>query len=162
MRDDHAHLWLLSSVLSSNALTLFSPHPLLPTYLLTEPNRQGFISVLRLVFNWVFLKVVSMDQIDMIFTAVVSILTLHFFIFCPSKLRQIKILKIILTGVRSNKIWLPKNHGHYLIVSPLHGHGEVANENSLILPRTLSIVGALVLLKRRAGKKSASSAFRLA
>ena len=44
-------------------------------------------------------------------------------------------------------------HGHYLIISPLHGHGEVANENSLILPRTLSIVGALVLLKRRAGKK---------
>ena len=53
-------------------------------------------------------------------------------------------------------------HGHYLIISPLHGHGEVANENPLILPRTLSIVGALVLLKRRAGKKNASSAFRLA
>ena len=44
-------------------------------------------------------------------------------------------------------------HGLYLIISPLHGHGEVANENPLILPRTLSIVGALVLLKRRAGKK---------
>ena len=44
-------------------------------------------------------------------------------------------------------------HGHYLIISPLHRHGEVANENPLILPRTLSIVGALVLLKRRAGKK---------
>ena len=44
-------------------------------------------------------------------------------------------------------------HGHYLIISPLHGHGEVANENPLILPCTLSIVGALVLLKRRAGKK---------
>ena len=44
-------------------------------------------------------------------------------------------------------------HGHYLIISPLHGHGEVANENPLILPRTLSIVGALVLLERRAGKK---------
>ena len=44
-------------------------------------------------------------------------------------------------------------HGHYLIISPLHGHGEVANENPLTLPRTLSIVGALVLLKRRAGKK---------
>ena len=42
-------------------------------------------------------------------------------------------------------------HGHYLIISPLHGHGEVANENPLILLRT--IVGALVLLKRRAGKK---------
>ena len=53
-------------------------------------------------------------------------------------------------------------HGRYLIISPLHGHGEVANENPLILPRTLSIVGALVLLKRRAGKKNASSAFRLA
>ena len=26
-------------------------------------------------------------------------------------------------------------HGHYLIISPLHGHGEVANENPLILPR---------------------------
>ena len=44
-------------------------------------------------------------------------------------------------------------HGHYLIISPLHGHGEVANESPLILPGTLSIVGALVLLKRRAGKK---------
>ena len=44
-------------------------------------------------------------------------------------------------------------HGHYLIISSLHGHGEVANENPLILPRTLSIVGALVSLKRRAGKK---------
>ena len=44
-------------------------------------------------------------------------------------------------------------HGHYLIISPLHGHGGVANENPLILLRTLSIVGALVLLKRRAGKK---------
>ena len=44
-------------------------------------------------------------------------------------------------------------HGHYLIISPLHGHGEVANENPLTLPRTLSIVGALVLLKRRTGKK---------
>ena len=53
-------------------------------------------------------------------------------------------------------------HGHYLIISPLHRHREVANENPLILPRTLSIVGALVLLKRRAGKKNASSAFKLA
>ena len=44
-------------------------------------------------------------------------------------------------------------HGHYLIISPLHGHGEVAHENPLILPRTLSIVGVLVLLKIRAGKK---------
>ena len=44
-------------------------------------------------------------------------------------------------------------HGHYLIISPLHGHGEVANENLLILPRTLSIAETLVLLKRRAGKK---------
>ena len=44
-------------------------------------------------------------------------------------------------------------HGHYLIISPLHGHREVANENPLILPRTLSIVGALVLLKRCVGKK---------
>ena len=43
-------------------------------------------------------------------------------------------------------------HGLYLIISPLHGHGEVANENPLILPRTLSIEGSLVL-KRRAGKK---------
>ena len=32
----------------------------------------------------------------------------------------------------------------------VQAHGEVANENPLILPRTLSIVGALVLLKRRA------------
>ena len=53
-------------------------------------------------------------------------------------------------------------HGHYLIISPLHGHGEVANDNPLILLRKLSIVGALVLLKRRAGKKNATSAFRLA
>ena len=44
-------------------------------------------------------------------------------------------------------------HGHYLIISPLHRHREVANENPLILPRALSIVGALVLLKRCAGKK---------
>ena len=44
-------------------------------------------------------------------------------------------------------------HGHYPIISPLHGYGEVANESPLILPRTLSIVGVLVLLKRRAGKK---------
>ena len=42
-------------------------------------------------------------------------------------------------------------HGHYLIISPLHGHGEVANENPLILPRTLSIIGALVFLT--CGKK---------
>ena len=44
-------------------------------------------------------------------------------------------------------------HGHYLIISPLHGDGEVANENPLILPHTLSIVGALVLLKRKQEKK---------
>ena len=50
-------------------------------------------------------------------------------------------------------------HGHYLIISPLHGHGEVTNENPLILPRTLSIVGALVLLKRRAGKKKCELRF---
>ena len=49
-------------------------------------------------------------------------------------------------------------HRHYLIISPLHGHGEVSNENPLILPRTLSIVGALVLLKRSAEKKNASIA----
>ena len=42
-------------------------------------------------------------------------------------------------------------HWHSLIISPLQGHGEVANENPLILPRTLSIVGALVLLT--CGKK---------
>ena len=44
-------------------------------------------------------------------------------------------------------------NGHYLIISPLNGHGEVAIKNPLILTRTLSIVGALVLLERRAGKK---------
>ena len=44
-------------------------------------------------------------------------------------------------------------HGHYLIISPLHGHREVANENPSILPSTLSTVVALVLLKRRTGKK---------
>ena len=49
--------------------------------------------------------------------------------------------------------------GHYLIISPLHEHGEVANEYPLILPRTLSIVGALVLLKRRAGKKKCELRF---
>ena len=38
-------------------------------------------------------------------------------------------------------------HGHYLIISPLHGHGEVANENSLILLRTLSIVSLSVAAK---------------
>ena len=31
-------------------------------------------------------------------------------------------------------------HGHYLIISPLHRQGEVANENPLILPCTLSLV----------------------
>ena len=51
------------------------------------------------------------------------------------------------------------NHRHYLIISPLHGHGEVANENPLILPHTLSIVGALVLLKRCAGKKKCKLRF---
>ena len=51
-------------------------------------------------------------------------------------------------------------HGHYLIISPLHGHGEVANENPLILPRILSIVGALALLKRRAGKKKCELRFQ--
>ena len=45
------------------------------------------------------------------------------------------------------------------IISPLHGHGEVANENPLIFPHTLSIVGALVLLKRRAGKKKSELRF---
>ena len=49
--------------------------------------------------------------------------------------------------------------GHYLIISPLHGDGEVANENPLILPHTLSIVGALVLLKRHAGKKKCKLRF---
>ena len=44
-------------------------------------------------------------------------------------------------------------HRHYFIINPLHGHREVANENPLILPRTLFIVGALVLLERRVGKK---------
>ena len=38
-------------------------------------------------------------------------------------------------------------HGHYLIISPLHGHGEVANENSLILLGTLSIVSLSVAAK---------------
>ena len=50
-------------------------------------------------------------------------------------------------------------HGHYLIISPLHGHGEVANENPLILSCTLSTVGALVLLKRRVGKKKCELRF---
>ena len=40
-----------------------------------------------------------------------------------------------------------------------NGHGEVANENPLMLPCTLSIVGALVLLKRRAGKKKFELSF---
>ena len=44
-------------------------------------------------------------------------------------------------------------HGHYLIISPLHRHGEVANENPLILPRTLSLVRALVLLRDVREKK---------
>ena len=50
-------------------------------------------------------------------------------------------------------------HGHYLIISPLHGYGEAANENPSISTRTLSIVGALVLLKRRAGKKKCELRF---
>ena len=53
-------------------------------------------------------------------------------------------------------------HRHYLTFSPLHGRREVANKNPLILLCTLSIVGALVLLKRHVEKKNASSAFRLA
>ena len=51
------------------------------------------------------------------------------------------------------------HHGYYLIISPLHRHGEVANENPLILPCTLSIVGALVLLKRCAGKRKCKLCF---
>ena len=54
---------------------------------------------------------------------------------------------------RPYKVLLLACAANYATGSPLHGHGEVANENPLILPRTLSIVGALVLLKRRAGKK---------
>ena len=54
---------------------------------------------------------------------------------------------------RPYKVLLLACAANYTTGSPLHGHGEVANENPLILPRTLSIVGALVLLKRRAGKK---------
>ena len=69
-----------------------------------------------------------------------------------------QLYKIVVTH-QAEKIWMydpttvQSYHGHCLIISPLPGHGEVANENPLILPRTLSIVGALVLLKRRAGKK---------
>ena len=44
-------------------------------------------------------------------------------------------------------------HGHYLMINPLHRHTEVANENPLILLCTLTILRALVLLKRHAGKK---------
>ena len=32
-------------------------------------------------------------------------------------------------------------HGHYLMINPLHRHREVANENPLILPCTLTILG---------------------
>ena len=45
------------------------------------------------------------------------------------------------------------NHRHYLIISPLHGHGEVANENPLILQRTLSIKGALVFFVEETCRK---------
>ena len=48
-------------------------------------------------------------------------------------------------------------HGHYLIISLLHR--EAANVNPLILPRTLSIVGALVLLKRCVGEKKCELRF---
>ena len=44
-------------------------------------------------------------------------------------------------------------HRHYFIINPLHGHREVANENPLILPRTLFIVGALVYVGETCGKK---------
>ena len=44
-------------------------------------------------------------------------------------------------------------HWHYLIISPLHRRGEVANENPLILPCTLSLVRALVLLRDVQEKK---------
>ena len=54
--------------------------------------------------------------------------------------------------------------GRYLIISPLHGHGEVANENPLILPRTLSFIHSrgFSFVEEMCGKKNASSAFRLA
>ena len=44
-------------------------------------------------------------------------------------------------------------HGHCLMINPLHGHGEVVNENPLILPCTLSLVRALVLLRDVREKK---------
>ena len=50
-------------------------------------------------------------------------------------------------------------HGHYLIISPLHRHGEVANENPLILPCTLSLVRVFSFVKRRAGKKKCELRF---
>ena len=50
-------------------------------------------------------------------------------------------------------------HGHYLIISPLHRHGEVANENPLILPGTLSLVRALVLLRDVQEKKKGELRF---
>ena len=54
-------------------------------------------------------------------------------------------------------------HGHHLIISPLHGHGEVANENPLILPHTLSIVArGFSFVEETCEKKNASSTFRLA
>ena len=44
-------------------------------------------------------------------------------------------------------------HRHYLIINLLHGHGEVANENPLILPRTLSMKGALVFFVEETCRK---------
>ena len=44
-------------------------------------------------------------------------------------------------------------YGHYLIISPLQGHGEVTNENPLILPRTLSIIGAFSFVEETCGEK---------
>ena len=104
VRDDHAHLWFLSQVLSSNA---FFASPLPSTYLLTEPNREGFISVFPIVWNQVFMKVVSMglDRHDLHGSAISFELSFsHLFVlFCflnyPSKLRREN------KEIRSGALW---------------------------------------------------------
>ena len=104
VRDDHAHFWFLSQVLSFYA---FFASPLPSTYLLTEPNREGFISVFPIVWNQVFLKVVSMglDRHDLHGSAIFFELSFSdlFVLFCflnyPSKLRREN------KEIRSGALW---------------------------------------------------------
>ena len=127
VRDDHAHLWFLSQVLLYNA---FFASPLPSTYLLTEPNREGFISVFPIFWNQVFMKVVSMglDRHDLHGSAISFELSFSdlFLLFCflnyPSKLsREDK-------EIRSGGLWFS-----YKYLSVLQ---HTRNERNLFLERS--------------------------